>query len=990
MKRVITCLLALLFVLQPLCVSATGYETEPTTAVTEQPDEGIEDAVGTGESPEDTTEGGVGSEEDPSDSTEGGTGSEEDTEQPGEGEEVETVPFSCYTADSQGTKLNAYWSEEEYAWYLFVPSTQNLADTAIYYTGTVTETTAGQVDAENAVITGAFAENGDRVILTASDGSVHTVVVMQSKLPSVCITLNGVSLDEVHRDKNIKYKKNTVSILDPGGENNLLVENSVEFKGRGNSTWTFFDKKGYQIKFEDKTSVLGMGKAKKWVLLANAADETLMRNMLAYELASDLGMEFGTDFAYVDLWINGEYRGNYILGEKIEIGSSRVDLTDDNGTIFEQDQGFYYEEDYWLFNERSGKYFTVKESNADTDDAAVMQVIMDSFQDSLNKVMTYLYDTHPEEVTLEQLGTMMDVDSFAKFYLINEFTCNKESTASSFYWYKDGLDDILHGGPIWDFDSSMGNEKNEAPYYMENHVLFNRLLTCPAFYNRAVEIYQQNKEAFVKMASNAELLKAQIDLSASMNFIRWNVWGESNPKYTLNDYSYSYREGCEKLTKWLVDRVDSFAVRHLDTSFAYVNDDCTVMELSFSSDKAFDSVRFALWSDEAGQNDLRWYSAEKNSDGVWSAHADLSAHQSLGTYTIHVYGTQRGKESRAATAHSYVEKLNESEFSAKLSEDQLFIDATMSGVGMYQDLAVHVWCKTDGDHDLRKYAVSGQEDYTKTCVIELRNHNELGEYCVQFYGMSGDTWTLLEEISVTVSERNWPDLEAEVLAMKKELSVSVDKVKTFNELELLVWGEENGDDDAAVYELSKNADGTWTGVIDLDKHEECGMYRIEVFGITEDGKTKIATESVEVAGMVFPSETIPVYRLYNPNTQEHLLTASEEEKNALLEINWRFDGVAWAASKTGIPVYRLYNPYDDWHTYSMSAEEIASLTELGWTVDGIVFTSTEATNHISVYRLFNPYEKMNYHLLTSSEEEREMLLSLGWLLDGVALRAVSQ
>ena len=273
-----------------------------------------------------------------------------------------------------------------------------------------------------------------------------------------------------------------------------LVENSVEFKGRGNSTWTFFDKKGYQIKFEDKTSVLGMGKAKKWVLLANAADETLMRNMLAYELASDLGMEFGTDFAYVDLWINGEYRGNYILGEKIEIGSSRVDLTDDNGTIFEQDQGFYYEEDYWLFNERSGKYFTVKESNADTDDAAVMQVIMDSFQDSLNKVMTYLYDTHPEEVTLEQLGTMMDVDSFAKFYLINEFTCNKESTASSFYWYKDGLDDILHGGPIWDFDSSMGNEKNEAPYYMENHVLFNRLLTCPAFYNRAVEIYQQNKE----------------------------------------------------------------------------------------------------------------------------------------------------------------------------------------------------------------------------------------------------------------------------------------------------------------------------------------------------------------------------------------------------------------------------------------------------------------------------------------------------------------
>lgn len=990
MKRVITCLLALLFVLQPLCVSATGYETEPTTAVTEQPDEGIEDAVGTGESPEDTTEGGVGSEEDPSDSTEGGTGSEEDTEQPGEGEEVETVPFSCYTADSQGTKLNAYWSEEEYAWYLFVPSTQSLTDTAIYYTGTITEATAGQVDAENAVVTGAFAANGDRVILTASDGSVHTVVGMQSGLPSVCITLNGVTLDEVHKDKNIKYKKNTVSIMDPDGENNLLVENSVEFKGRGNSTWTFFDKKAYQIKFDDKTSLLGMGKSKKWVLLANAADETLMRNMLSLNLAEQVGMPYVTEFEYVDLWVNGEYLGNYMLGEKVELGENRVDLDDPYATLFEQDTSFYFEEDFWFFNEMMGKYFTAKETNADDSDAAEVQIAIDAFQNSVDELMHYLYTTPSADVKLSELEAIIDVDSFAKYILINEYCGNAEATASSFYAHMNGVDDVVHLGPVWDFDCSMGNYKVESDYYMSAHVLFNCLLASPEFYDRTVELYNQYRSSFAKLSANAAAIKDEIADSATMNFIRWNVWGEPNPKDSLKDYAASYEEGYDKLADWLYGQTTNFAVQRTSIPFAQVDENCTAMHVTFDNGEDNTPVVFAVWSDKDGQDDLKWYQAQKNADGLWEASVDLSAHNTTGKYTIHASVLKDGVRSRVAIGYAYVEKINPVEVSVKLSEDQLYLETTMRNVGMYEDLAVHIWCKTDGDSDLKKYDVTEQDDFSRTCVVELRNHSELGEYCVQSYGKIGNDWMLIDEAFVMVEAESWPNLEVDVSAAQKELTVTVSKANAFTGLELLAWGEENGEDDAAAYELSTNADGTWTAVIDLDKHEECGIYRIEVFGITEGGKKKIATQRVEVAGIVFPGETIPVYRLYNPNTQEHLLTASEEEKNALLEMKWQFDGVAWAASKTGIPVYRLYNLYDDWHTYSMSEEEIASLTELGWTVDGIVFTSTEAANHISVYRLFNPYEKMNYHLLTSSEEEREMLLSLGWMLDGVALRAVSR
>lgn len=128
----------------------------------------------------------------------------------------------------------------------------------------------------------------------------------------------------------------------------------------------------------------------------------------------------------------------------------------------------------------------------------------------------------------------------------------------------------------------------------------------------------------------------------------------------------------------------------------------------------------------------------------------------------------------------------------------------------------------------------------------------------------------------------------------------------------------------------------------------------------------------------------PMYRLYNPYTQEHLLTADAAERDLLIGAGWSLDGVAWNAPGKGSPVYRLYNPYDDWHTYSMNREEIDMLVALGWQVDGVVCLSAAQEAGKPVYRLFNPYEQKNYHLLTSSEEERAMLEALGWRLDGAA------
>ena len=131
------------------------------------------------------------------------------------------------------------------------------------------------------------------------------------------------------------------------------------------------------------------------------------------------------------------------------------------------------------------------------------------------------------------------------------------------------------------------------------------------------------------------------------------------------------------------------------------------------------------------------------------------------------------------------------------------------------------------------------------------------------------------------------------------------------------------------------------------------------------------------------AETIPVYRLYNQYTNEHLLVSDEGEKEVLLEAGWSLDGVAWSAPAEGAPVYRLYNPYGDFHFYTMSMEEVESLLPLGWTMDGPVSCAAGEDGQ-PVYRLFNPYEQTNYHMFTASEEERDYLASLGWQPEGVA------
>ena len=135
-----------------------------------------------------------------------------------------------------------------------------------------------------------------------------------------------------------------------------------------------------------------------------------------------------------------------------------------------------------------------------------------------------------------------------------------------------------------------------------------------------------------------------------------------------------------------------------------------------------------------------------------------------------------------------------------------------------------------------------------------------------------------------------------------------------------------------------------------------------------------------------PGESVPMYRLYNPNSGEHFYTRNQEERATLEEAGWNYEGVAWYAPVgSGNPVYRMYNPNAGDHHYTMSWQEVEDLREAGWNYEGVGWDSAEATeDSVLLYRLYNPNAIAGAHHYTASVEERDNLVELGWRFEGPA------
>ncbi|HPJ86206.1 MAG TPA: CotH kinase family protein, partial [Bacillota bacterium] len=392
-------------------------------------------------------------------------------------------------------------------------------------------------DIEETVLINATLRYGEEVRYVSTYVTMASIDEL-SKIPAIYIYTEGGAAVESDED----YVSATMTVVTyEDNEAVTFLENAVlGIRLRGNST-LYMPKKPYKIKFEEKTAMFTDYARKDWVLLANYADQTLVRNYLADELSRGVGMAFSPISVFVDLYLNGEYQGNYMLTDQVEAASSRVDIEKespnlDTGYLVELDKRLYDYDDWSLLDDNwflvEGIPFVIKEPDWDDDTYSIDQLyyIQDYFVTLLNTLKAKADYTD-----------LIDEDTFIDWFIIEEVMKNVDSGYSSVYFYKDA-GGKLKMGPIWDFDLSSGNyghlesalrgpegwytsrqDKNIFFYYLMQYSTFRSHLKA-----RWNELYET---VILPLPDKIYETSDSIMLSRYQNFEMWDVIGVDTSWY---------------------------------------------------------------------------------------------------------------------------------------------------------------------------------------------------------------------------------------------------------------------------------------------------------------------------------------------------------------------------------------------------------------------------------------------------------------------------
>ena len=351
--------------------------------------------------------------------------------------------------------------------YFFLPSSADDTEIEIFnaYDSTV-KVGETQISSDESAI---VEYSTDTPVTVSADGKTYTLKFMKSNAEAA-IYINNTNADGngtelmayLNVDKSRSAKATGAIVEADGTIDNTAVK---KIKGRGNTTWDK-PKKAYNITYDSNVSIAGMDKGKKYSILANYQDDSLSRNRFLYDLSDAVGMPYASDSRYVDFYANGYYWGSYLMTEKVEVGKNTIiedfdeeDYLNEDGTV-KEDFPFLCEidasakdgEDYY-FESSSGNKVTIKCPELEEGDPGYEEVL-EYAQTKFDTLFTTVKNISKDP------SDIVDVDSLAKIYLINELGKNWDSGVSSlFFTYKQDSDGTykFFASPVWDYDNSLGN-----------------------------------------------------------------------------------------------------------------------------------------------------------------------------------------------------------------------------------------------------------------------------------------------------------------------------------------------------------------------------------------------------------------------------------------------------------------------------------------------------------------------------------------------------
>lgn len=421
--------------------------------------------------------------------------------------------------------------------------------------------------------------------LTAAGKSEIYTFYHGEGLPSVFITTSK-GLSYIEESKNNRDKEAEIRMLDTDGTVVYADKTTKsEIKARGNATFTYL-KKPYQIKLGEKTGLFGMEKAKTWILLANYTDQSAVHNAMAFAFGDALNIPYNIDYRFVNLYIDGTYRGLYMLTEKVQADGARVDITDLEKANEDANDGKSGDE-FSIVKQTSGEaiensiltYYTYASGMKSPEDITGGYIVELDINRGLGEpchfvtengmIYTVKAPEYASKEEMEYIATLfadleeavfaadgynrkgihyseyIDMESFAGIYTIQELMKNWDAYLSSMFFFKDadvnGERSKIYMGPLWDMDNTLGNINfnyefgQDTAYLWAQNGVFQEL---PRHYAKKLMTHEDFRTAVEKAYDQAyltaewmladggwlDMTVAEIRASVMMDRTRWKLY----------------------------------------------------------------------------------------------------------------------------------------------------------------------------------------------------------------------------------------------------------------------------------------------------------------------------------------------------------------------------------------------------------------------------------------------------------------------------------
>ena len=492
---------------------------------------------------------------------------------------TETRPVDLILSSTGEERTVTSWRNEAGEYYLFLPGHGDLASAHL------------RVHAPDARIDGRPAEDGmscgeftlDQPYSFSFDspeGQVSTVLtfVQSENLPTVYVDTGSGSMDYIHGKKG-NQEAGRMSLYLPDGTL-AYIGNLDGINGRGN-TW-IIPKKSYSLQLAAEADLLGMGQAEKWILLSNAFDGSHLRNKLVCDFADALGLAFSPESRWVDLYLNGEYAGLYLLCEKNEIHPQRVDIGEEDGVLISIEK----EDRLWEYG--SSQFITdhgipirIRQTGME------MPLLQEKLRCAENAILA---PDGVDPVSGKHYTELIDVQSWAKKYLIEEIFGNLDAGSISQFFYWEGNGKIF-AGPVWDYDITMGNPHNwqlESPRMLfagrpnlwnpEDTPWLYALYQKDAFRQAVMDSYETEFRPVLQelLHSGLNQYETEIRDAAALDRMRWSTESAPDTVEAMKAYMMERMDFLDSL--WLEKKdfhlISVYIQEHVMACYAVENGAC--------------------------------------------------------------------------------------------------------------------------------------------------------------------------------------------------------------------------------------------------------------------------------------------------------------------------------------------------------------------------------------------------------------------------------